>query len=44
MLIILERFSLYIIGLDGAMFEVEVPSSDPEVRLYLHIMWSCVHM
>ena len=35
MLIILERFSLYIIGLDGAMHEVEVPSSDPEVKLHL---------
>ena len=31
MLIILERFSLYIVGLNGAMHEVEIPSSDPEV-------------
>ena len=31
MLIILEQFSLYIIGLNGAMHEVEIPSSDPEV-------------
>ena len=35
MLIILERFVLYVIALDGSMHEVEVPSSDPEVRLHL---------
>ena len=35
MMIILEQFSLYIIGLNGAMYEVEVPSSDPEVINYL---------
>ena len=38
MLIILERFSLYVIGLDGGMHEVEIPSSDPEVRLYIYIV------
>ena len=32
MLIVLERFVLYIIALDGSMHEIEVPSSDPEVR------------
>ena len=35
MLIILERFVLYVIALDGSMHEIEVPSSDPEVRLHL---------
>ena len=31
MLIILEKFPLYVIGLNGEMHEVEIPSSDPEV-------------
>ena len=34
-LIIRERNYLYVIGLDGAMHEVEVPSTDPEVRLFM---------
>jgi len=33
MLIILKKFPLYVIGIDGTMHEVEIPSSDPEVRL-----------
>ena len=31
MLIIMERFVLYVIGLDLTQHEVEVPSCDPEV-------------
>ena len=32
MMIILERFVLYVTGLDLTQYEVEIPSSDPEVR------------
>ena len=32
MMIILERFVLYVTGLDLVQYETEIPSSDPEVR------------
>lgn len=37
MMIIRERFCLYVKGSNGAMHEVEVPSIDPEVINYIHI-------
>ena len=44
MLIILERFLLYVIGLDGAIHEVEVPSSDPEVKLNVLLICKCAEI
>jgi len=33
MIVMLQPFILYVTGLDGAMQEIEVPSSDPQVNM-----------
>ena len=37
MMIILERFVLYVTGLDLAQYEIEIPSSDPEVSKHTNV-------
>jgi len=39
MMIILDRFVLYVTGLDLTLHEVEIPSCDPEVRSNLYVIF-----
>ena len=38
-MVILPRFVLYVTGLDGAIHEMDVPSSDPQVKCTLSLFF-----